>query len=208
MKKILKKIGNIFQALIILLVVYVFTTSIISFAKKDIPTVFQRNFFVVQTDSMEDSIMVGDLIVSKKTTIDKVKEGDIITFVCIDPNEIVVNQVITHRCIEIINEEGKIYLVTKGDNAISKDRLKVSEENFLGVVTFSSHFLGKCITLMNKGGIFVVLALMLIIATMVFIKQNIEYHHSKKEEIEEKRKEKLKQELLEEIKQELNSKKE
>ena len=91
--------------------------------------------------------------------------------------------------IGIINEEGKIYLVTKGDNAISKDRLKVSEENFLGVVTFSSHFLGKCITLMNKGGIFVVLALMLIIATMVFIKQNIEYHHGKKEEIEEKRKE-------------------
>ena len=115
-KKALKVIGNILLWLFVAFAVFI---TVLAFAAQNntdgVPALFGKSFLSVTTDSMEPTLMVGDLLISDK--IDNKEDpglqvGDIITF----KQEVVQGQAIfnTHRIIEVHADEK--YFITKGDN--------------------------------------------------------------------------------------------
>lgn len=201
MKKVLKKINKIFQAIICIFIIFLFINSLSSLFTKKIPSILNYNFFIVQTNSMEDTIKVNDLVISKECKIEDVKENDIISFICIDGSQAVVNQVITHRVIKIEIIDNEIYLTTKGDNNPVSDTYKVSKENFVGRVVVISSFLGSIISLFSsvKMLIIIVVTLFSLVIMIIEIKK---YTDNKNEKI---RKEKLREEILKEIESEIDN---
>ncbi|NLB88407.1 MAG: signal peptidase I [Syntrophomonadaceae bacterium] len=70
---------------------------------------------VIISGSMYPSIKIGDMIIVKKCKADQINKGDIIQF------EIENKIRIVHRVIDIKEENGQRYFITKGDNNISPD---------------------------------------------------------------------------------------
>lgn len=106
-KKILNMIPYAFLAIAFALLVS------LSFSLKNgnTPTVLGRAIFIVVSPSMEDTIMVGDVIIIN-TNADEFTVGDIITFH--NPSE--PEMIITHRIISIETVDGVDYFTTMGDN--------------------------------------------------------------------------------------------
>lgn len=94
------------------------------------PSVFGVTPMVVQSGSMsgnaEDHIEVGDLIFTVKPDMDKLKKGDIISYM---EGDIAV----THRIVDIqVDADGKRRFITKGDANNTEDPA-VGEEAVFGV---------------------------------------------------------------------------
>lgn len=84
--------------------------------------------FLIQSGSMEPSIMTGDIIVIHQ--IDRYVKNDVITF----QNE--ESRIITHRIIDIANKGKDTSFVTKGDANRSEDEGVVASSNILGKVIY------------------------------------------------------------------------
>ena len=111
------------------------------------PSVLGVTPMVVQSGSMsgnaEDHIEVGDLIFTVKPETDKLKEGDIISYM--DGNIAV-----THRIIEVQTDaDGKRSFVTKGD-ANSTEDPAVSEDVVFGLYKGRVPGLGDCAMFLQK----------------------------------------------------------
>jgi signal peptidase I len=77
-------------------------------ARNEVPTIFNRAISYVPTESMEDEIMAGDIIVVH-TNQDEYQVGDVVSFMAdIDGRE----TNITHR---IVEKDGDLFTM-KGDN--------------------------------------------------------------------------------------------
>ena len=120
-KKILKIIFGVIIWTIIIIATLI-TISTLRTRGREVPNVFGYVPLVVKSESMEPKIMTGDLIVTKEYNPNKreLKEKDIISFYAEIQNQRVV---ITHRIEHIININGMVAYVTKGDNN------KISDEN-------------------------------------------------------------------------------
>ena len=120
-KKILKIIFGVIIWTIIIMATLI-TISTLRTRGREVPNVFGYVPLVVKSESMEPEIMTGDLIVTKEYNPNKreLKEKDIISFYAEIQNQRVV---ITHRIEHIININGMVAYVTKGDNN------KISDEN-------------------------------------------------------------------------------
>ena len=153
-----------------------------------IPSVFGWKPFIVLSGSMEDTIMPGDLILTKEIDALELKEGDVISF---RTNKYTV---ITHRIINIVDEEGERKYYTKGDNNNSADRDPVCNDQIEGIYRYRSPKLGAiALNLQKPFGIVICIAFPLII---VLIAQFADY---KRKEREAKEKEKEKRELEEKM---------
>ncbi|MBE5763978.1 MAG: signal peptidase I [Clostridiales bacterium] len=87
---------------------------------------------IVESPSMEDTIMTGDLIFIKKTDISELEVGDVITFY----NPLGDGKsLVTHRIIEITENQGARYFLTQGDNNNIDDKDPIHEDDVLGVWT-------------------------------------------------------------------------
>ena len=107
---------------------------------------------------MEDTIMPGDLILTKEIGDLELKEGDIISF---RTNKY---SVITHRIINIVNEEGERKYYTKGDNNDSADRDFVCDAQIEGIYRYRIPKLGEiALNLQKPIGIIICITLPLII---------------------------------------------
>lgn len=93
--------------------------------------------FIVLSGSMEPNIMTGDMVIVKVTDANKLEKGEIVAFKSGD-------SVVTHRIIDITEEDNQKVFVTKGDNNNTEDRDKVT----LNQVE------GKCIKRIPKLGDF------------------------------------------------------
>ena len=153
-----------------------------------IPSVFGWKPFIVLSGSMEDTIMPGDLILTKEIDVSELKEGDVISF---RTNKYTV---ITHRIINIVDEEGERKYYTKGDNNNSADRDPVCNDQIEGIYRYRISKLGAiALNLQKPFGIVICIAFPLII---VLIAQFADY---KRKEREAKEKEKEKRELEEKM---------
>ena len=112
-KKILKIIFGVIIWTIIIIATLI-TISTLRTRGREVPNVFGYVPLVVKSESMEPEIMTGDLIVTKEYNPNKreLKEKDIISFYAEIQNQRVV---ITHRIEHIININGMVAYVTKGD---------------------------------------------------------------------------------------------
>ena len=88
----------------------------------------------IETQSMAPEYASGTLIYVKKTDFDKLKPGDVITYV--NPE----GSAVTHRITEIDSEYRS--LRTKGDANEFEDIMSVTEENIVGKVVFKIPHLG------------------------------------------------------------------
>lgn len=102
----------------------------------EIPSFFGWKPFIVLSGSMESEISAGDIVVVKEIDTNELKIGDIMAF---KNGDIVV----THRIIEIIEEDGITKYITKGDNNNTEDNGYVLPENVEGVYQFKISRLGN-----------------------------------------------------------------
>ena len=82
--------------------------------------------FLVQSGSMEPSIMMGDVVITTKAK--QYRQEDVVTFLNRD------GRTITHRILENKEINNSTLLVTKGDANRSKDRDEISPSQILGKV--------------------------------------------------------------------------
>ncbi|MBR1482492.1 MAG: signal peptidase I [Ruminococcus sp.] len=117
MNKILKKIMNIvIDVIIVLIMVVSVMVVVLSLTSKSsgVSNIFGIAPLSVQTDSMEDTIKVNDMIISKTTENGDVFEvGDVVTFPIREDGVEVLN---THRIVDIVEKEGMKFYKTQGDN--------------------------------------------------------------------------------------------
>lgn len=128
--------------------------------------------FRVVTGSMEPEIPAGAILINKKTDIRQIQENDIICFVA--RVEEIRGKVITHRVTEVLtDDQGRIYLETRGDANLVTDHYYVDEENLIGRVTWHS---GKEVVLTDmlsflsgKVGFFACIVMpLLVVAGLIF----------------------------------------
>ena len=190
----LKKVVSIIILIILLPILFINGVILVnSFIHPDeVPSFFGWKPFIVLSGSMETEIYPGDIAVAKEES--NFEKGDIIAF---KENDIV----ITHRIVEVINEDGNIKYITKGDNNNTEDRGFVLPEQVEGVFKFRIPRLGNfAMFIQTPIGIITCLSipvLALIIIQVIESKKDKKYLKNKsneekilKEEIERLKKEK------------------
>ncbi len=98
----------------------------------NVPTIGGVAPMIVLTDSMRGTFDGGDLVFIKTAQPEDIKANDIISY--FDP-EGSGTAVITHRVLEVINEDGKLSFQTKGDGNLSKDNVPIPAEKLIGTYT-------------------------------------------------------------------------
>lgn len=129
MKKLLSILFDIVIVIIIVLAVLL-TFMSLNTNDKGITSIKGYMFFNIQTDSMEPTIKVGDLIISRESNFDDVKVGDVISFLAKEEDETIIK---THRVTIVDEVDGIISLTTKGDHNDTVDSLAVERDSFVGV---------------------------------------------------------------------------
>lgn len=126
----ISKILNII-ALVILIPILIISMILIvkSYTDKDnVPSIVGYSPLIVLSGSMETEIYTGDLIVVKKVDISSLEKGDVIAFYTDDTKKTIV----THRIMDILNEEGSVKFITKGDNNNTRDAGEVDANLVVG----------------------------------------------------------------------------
>ena len=111
-----KKVFNIFMTVLLILLIAIVVLVFITRMNGKAPSLFGLTVFRVQTDSMEPTLMVGDVILDKKVAPEEIHKGDIVTYDCTEGS--LAGQTITHRvAYEPEVRDGVYYYVTMGDKA-------------------------------------------------------------------------------------------
>lgn len=129
-------IVNIF--ILSLIISYLLSTIKVIKGQQFLPTVFNLTGVIVDSGSMSPYAEVGDYLIVKKISAQKIKVDDVITFVS-------KNTLITHRVKKIVNEDGNIKILTQGDFN------NILDDEFLDV----SSVVGKSIVVIPKLGIII-----------------------------------------------------
>ena len=141
----IKKIISIFIYIIIIPIIVINITLIVkSFIRPNkIPDFIGYKNFVIVSESMEPTIMVGDAIFVKKVPEKEIKINDIISFhdgECIN----------THRIVGVSEENGIKMYRTKGDNNRGEDKEKVSYSQIEGKHLFKINNFGNLIKVLQS----------------------------------------------------------
>ena len=99
-------------------------------APDEVPRVGKWLPLVVMTDSMYPEIHSGDLIICQVKDAEEVQVRDVISFFDPAGNG---TSVVTHRVIEVKNEDGRIAFITQGDANNTADARPVPAEKLVGV---------------------------------------------------------------------------
>ena len=129
-----------------------------------VPNLFGYKSFSIVTGSMEPTIYVNDLIITKNCTQNDIKEHDIITYKRGD-------SVVTHRVYKIVNDAGNIYYVTKGDSNYIQDDYKVKYKDIEGKYIGKYSKIGRIVSILKNRKI-------VIAVILIFLGLNI--YNSKK----------------------------
>jgi signal peptidase len=84
--------------------------------------------FLVQSGSMEPSIFMGDIVVIHQQN--QYFKNDTVTFLSQD------QRIVTHRIVNVLEKEGKISFITKGDANRTEDEEEMTVDQILGKVIF------------------------------------------------------------------------
>lgn len=100
--------------------------------KEEVPDFGGMLPLIVLTDSMYPDIKSGDVIICTTVEAEEVELGDVISFFDPAGNG---TSVVTHKVIEVINDNGAISFRTKGINNNTEDRLPVTADRLVGKYT-------------------------------------------------------------------------
>ena len=88
--------------------------------------------YVIVSGSMEPIIKVRDAVVIRRVPESEIAVGDVVTYQSRD--ESFYGILVTHRVVNIKEENGKKVFVTKGDHNATVDRLPISSDQIYGKV--------------------------------------------------------------------------
>lgn len=165
------------------------------------------SLYTIISPSMTPNINVWDVVVAKQVNKpEEVKVGDVITF--ISTSSISRGMTITHRVIEVVEDENGVAYRTKGDNNLSPDTSPAKYDNVIGKVILRIPSLGRVQDLLaNKGGwliaillpaLFIIISDILKVFKLTGVKNKIE-QIDETEKINKKnkmRKEEIRKEIL------------
>lgn len=161
-KKIANTIVNVVLIVAIVLAAICTYMSFVATSGSGVPSFFGIRLLTVQTDSMMDTLMPGDLIVDTPVKDAKeLRQNDIITYWTIIGGERVLN---THRIVNIYDGGEFCIFETQGDNNTIADPLTVHENEIVGKYLFRVPGVGKVIDYMQSPlGFFLVVVLPVLI---------------------------------------------
>lgn len=171
-------IGRVASAMLYIvlipIILFNFTLIIKSFIHpNETPDFFGYKSFVIVSGSMEPTIRKGDAILVKEVPEEEIKTNDIISFTQGETN-------VTHRIIEIIEENGVKKYKTKGDNNNSEDKEKITYQQIEGKYQLKINQFG-IITNILKSKI-TLIVLILIIVFIYYYKNRIEKRRQRRKE--------------------------
>ena len=144
---------NIF---LIILIYNIILLGISYINKIDEIELFGYKAYIITTNSMEPSISSGDVVIVKKYDEKQIKVGDIITY---KQKE----ELITHRVVDIKENEHERRFITKGDNNNVEDTEGTNYNNIKGTIIVTIPYLGNIIRIVENKMIFLVIILVILI---------------------------------------------
>lgn len=207
--KIFTVLGSVLCVILIPILIVNVTLIVKSYTNEDeVPSFGSFLPMIVLTDSMYPEIEKGDLIICKTADAADIKVEDVISFFDPAGNG---TSVVTHRVVEIINENGQLSFRTKGDFNNTEDKELVPAANLVGVYKMRIAGAGNVAMFMQTTTglvICVVLPIILLVAYDVIRRRM--YEKTKKNdndqllaELEALRAEKAEKERAEKAKQEM-----
>ena len=155
MKNVLKTVVNVLAWVILILALLVTLIVFSSGRNNGVANLFGFIPMTVESDSMKPTFKKGDLIICKEVEdLNKLKEGDVITFWTIIDGKKVKN---THRIVGINMAENSRSFVTRGDNNSIDDDMPAYAGDIIGEWTnFKMGGAGKAMNfLRTKTGFFI-----------------------------------------------------
>ena len=129
--RVLTIVGTVLCIILIPILLINITLIAKSYINKDeVPSIGGTFPLIVLTDSMVPEIYSGDLIICKTADAEDIEVNDVISFFDPAGNG---TSIVTHRVIEIVEEDGEILFRTRGDNNNTEDKELVPAENLVGV---------------------------------------------------------------------------
>jgi len=125
---------------------------------------------VVQSGSMENTIMTGDIILIK--ALSQYNKNDVVTFKEAD------ERIVTHRIIKVQDDSDNTVFITKGDANRSIDNDTVKPEQILGKVMFVIPKIGFLVAFAKSP--FGLVVLILIPATLLIVDRVIKLFQKRK----------------------------
>lgn len=154
---------------------------------------------VVVSDSMAPNINKGDLLFLQGVDPEDIEVGDVIVY---DAHGLWVGapeDPIVHRVIDIIEEDDKLYFITKGDANDNKDKEPVPGNRVLGKVVGRIPYVGWVKIILTDYGLLFPVIIILSVPLVVSILWDLIKGESEEEEKKELRVEELEvKEMLEE----------
>lgn len=201
-KKALTLLGAALCVILIPILVINLTLIIKSYTNtEEVPTLGGYCPLIVLTGSMEPEISSGDMIICHTIELSEVKTGDVISFFDPEGNGL---SVVTHRVVEIVQENGSLSFRTKGDANNVEDKTPVPAENLVGIYQTRIRGAGNLAMFMQSTPGFVVCVGLPLLCMVIYdLLRRRRYEKSKKEdtdallaELEMLRKEKAEKEEL------------
>lgn len=129
--KVLTVIGTVLCIILLPILIINLTLIAKSYLNEDeVPSLGGVFPMIVLTDSMYPEIAAGDLIICNTLEPEEVLVGDVISF--FDPMGSGTS-IVTHRVLEIVEEDGQLAYRTKGDNNNAEDQVLVPQKNLVGI---------------------------------------------------------------------------
>lgn len=164
--KTIQKIWNMVSTVLIAIIAVV-ALLLLSFR------IFGLQGFTVLSGSMEPTYHTGSVIYVKSADADALDAGQPITFYAAGKT------VVTHRIIEVVEENGSVSYRTQGDANDVADGSLVSPENIIGTPIFSIPYLGFALSYIQSAqGRYVAIAavaglmLLIFLPSLIFEKGN------------------------------------
>lgn len=194
--KALKIIGNILYYILVVFIVLILLVVILQRVTKNNASIGGIRIFNIVTESMVPEYKVGDILISKSTSLDKIKVGDDIVY--LGNKDTFTGKVVTHRVIDIEkNEDGTYLFHTKGIANTAEDPV-VSGSQVYGVIIYKTVILSFISKIINNlyGFYFLIFTplTILIVVKLIKIYQERKYDEESEDEEEDISEEESKEE--------------
>lgn len=180
---IICKILNAFFLVVLIGLIVILLYLAIGSKGNGLPFLQNYQMFTVLSGSMEPTLNVGGVIIVEKVDPMTLQEGDIITFISNDTS--LSGQVVSHRIIQVVDNNNGRMFITKGDANEDRDDAAAVPANVIGRVIFHIPYLGYLLNFMKtRNGFFVLLLLpcmiILFIESISLLKNFWAYQDEKK----------------------------
>ena len=129
-KKVIKIVFNVILHTSLLLILGVLLVTSVQRVRGEQPNLFGYTIYVIQTDSMTGELEVGDVILTKKT--DDYEVGSVVTYIA--TSGVLKGQPITHKIVDIYEENGRQMVQTKGVKAGAPLDTPITGDEIIGVM--------------------------------------------------------------------------